>query len=62
MNKTIMTMGTTEAANRCNCSYKTIIFYCKIGKLKGWKNPVTGRWLIDAESVEDLLASGVTKK
>lgn len=51
------TIGTTEAAKRCACSYKTIITYCKSGKLKGWKNPVTGGWLIDLGSVNDLLAS-----
>ena len=55
-------IGTTEAANRCACCCKTVIAHAKSKKLKGWKSPVTGRWLIDEKSVEELLASCVTKK
>jgi hypothetical protein len=51
------TIRTAEAAVLLRCSYKTVIDYCRRGKLKGQKNPITGSWLIDLGSVNDLLAS-----
>ena len=54
MNRHIMTPA--EAAIELQCSVTTVIRFCRDGKLDAQRD---GRfWVVDAESVEALVASG----
>lgn len=51
------TVGTGYVVKVVGCSDKTVKDWCKQGKLKGHRNLLTGRWEIDLDSVNALLAS-----
>ena len=47
-------LTTGEAARALGVSVPTVIRYFNKGILTGWKNPITGRMVIDLESVTAL--------
>jgi predicted site-specific integrase-resolvase len=49
-------LTTGEAARILGISVPTVIRYFNEGILTGWKNPITGRMVIDLKSVETLKA------
>lgn len=48
-------ISVTQAARMLNCSEKTVVNYCLLGKLKGIKNSVPGVWKVSLVSTEKLL-------
>lgn len=47
-------ISVTQAAKILGSAGKTIVNYCMKGKLTGEKNPVTGIWKINLESVMSM--------
>ena len=47
-------LTTGEAMDMLGVSRSKVVSYFERGILKGWKHPVTGRMLIDPESVKTL--------
>lgn len=52
----LITISVTQAAKILNTSGETIVNYCLKGILTGSKNPISGRWSINLESVSKLQA------
>ena len=47
-------ISTGAAARILGCTSRSIVAYCRAGKLTGRKNPISGVWLVELTSVYAL--------